>query len=40
MIGDDYEATVDNVHFTDLGMMRYTEHIMPVLKKALRAAKR
>ena len=40
MIGDDYEATVDGCHFTDLGMMRYTEHIMPVLKKALRASKR
>lgn len=40
MIGDDYEATVDGCHFTDLGMMRYTEHIMPVLKKALKASKR
>ena len=40
MIGDDYEATVDGIHFTDLGMMRYTEHIMPVLKKALKASKR
>lgn len=36
MIGDDGEATVDGVHFTDLGMMRYTDHILPVLKKALR----
>lgn len=40
MIGDDYEATVDGCHFTDLGMMRYTEHMMPVLKKALKASKR
>lgn len=40
MIGDDYEATVDGIHFTDLGMMRYTEHIMPVLKKALKAFNR
>ena len=36
MIGNDGEATVDGVHFTDLGMMRYTDHILPVLKKALR----
>ena len=40
MIGDDYEATVDGIHFTDLGMMRYADHIMPVLKKALKASKR
>ena len=40
MIGDDYEATVDAIHFTDLGMMRYTEHIMPVLKKAIKAFNR
>ena len=36
MIGDDGEATVDGVHFTDLGMMRYVEKILPVMKKALR----
>ncbi len=38
MIGDDYEATVDGIHFTDLGMMRYADHIMPVLRKALKAS--
>lgn len=36
LIGDDGEATVDGVHLTDLGMMRYTEKILPVMKKALR----
>lgn len=36
MIGDDGEATVDGIHFTDLGMMRYVDHIMPVIRKCLR----
>lgn len=36
MLGDDNESTVDGTHFTDLGMMRYAEHILPTLKKALR----
>ena len=36
MIGDDGEATVDGIHFTDLGMERYVSHVLPVLKKALR----
>ena len=34
-IGDDYEATVDGIHFTDLGMMRFVEHLLPYIKKAL-----
>ena len=38
MIGDDGEATVDEYHFTDLGMMRYVDHILPTIKKALRRA--
>lgn len=38
MIGDDAEATVDGIHFTDLGMMRYASHLMPVMRKALRKA--
>lgn len=37
MIGDDGEATVDGIHFTDLGMTRYAKHILPTLKKALKA---
>ena len=36
MIGDDGEATVDGIHFTDLGMMRYVDHVLPTLKKALK----
>lgn len=36
MIGDDGEATVDSIHFTDLGAMRYVDHVLPVIKKALR----
>lgn len=36
MLGDDGEATADGSHFTDLGMMRYVENIMPVMKKALK----
>ena len=35
MIGDDNEACVDGIHLTDLGMMRYADHILPVLKEAL-----
>ncbi len=40
MIGEDYEATVDGVHFTDVGMLRYTDHIMPLLCKAIKSSKR
>ena len=36
MIGDDGEATVDAIHFTDLGAMRYVDHVLPVIRKALR----
>ncbi len=25
MLGDDGEATVDGIHFTDVGMMRYAD---------------
>ena len=35
LIGDDGEATVDGVHFTDLGMIRYAECVFPVIRKAL-----
>lgn len=30
------EDFVDGIHFTDQGMVRYADHILPVLKKALR----
>lgn len=36
MIGYDGEATVDAIHFTDLGAMRYVDHVLPVIKRALR----
>ena len=35
MIGNDNEATVDGIHFTDLGMMRYAELIYPVIKQCI-----
>ena len=35
MLGDDGEATVDGTHFSDLGMMRYVEHVLPTLRRAL-----
>lgn len=36
MLGHDGEATVDGIHFTDLGMMRYADLLCPVLRKALK----
>ena len=36
MIGEDGEATVDGCHFTDLGATRYVDHVLPVIKKALK----
>ena len=36
MIGDDGEATVDAIHFTDLGAMRYVEHVLPTIRRALK----
>jgi hypothetical protein len=32
MIGTDGEATVDGIHFTDLGFMRYAEYLYPIIK--------
>lgn len=40
MIGDDGEATVDAIHFTDLGMMRYVDHVLPTIKKALKRGRK
>lgn len=31
-IGEDGEATVDGIHFTDLGFLRYAEYLYPVIK--------
>ncbi len=36
MIGDDGEATVDGIHFTDLGFERYVDLVLPVIRKALK----
>jgi len=36
MTGSDGEAFVDGIHFTDLGMVRYADHIERALAKALR----
>lgn len=36
MIGRDGEATIDGVHFTDLGMVRYADLLTPVVEKALK----
>ena len=36
MLGKDGEATVDGIHFTDLGMMRYADLVCPVIKKVLK----
>lgn len=36
MLGDDGEATVDGIHFTDLGMMRYADLLYPVLRRVLK----
>lgn len=35
MIGTDHEATVDGVHFTDLGFMRYAKHLYPYIEQYL-----
>ncbi len=36
MVGHDAEAFVENIHFTDLGMMRYADWITPYLKKYMK----
>lgn len=38
MIGLDGEGTADSIHLTDLGMQRYVDLVLPVLKKAIRRA--
>ena len=32
LIGDDNEATVDGIHFTDLGFLRMAEGLEPLLR--------
>lgn len=36
MVGEDAEGFVENIHFTDLGMMRYADWISPYLRKYLK----
>ena len=36
LIGLDGEATVDGIHLTDLGFLRYAENIYPVIRKHLK----
>lgn len=36
VLGDDDEATVDGTHFTDLGMMRYANTLLPIIRKMLK----
>ena len=40
MIGLDGEGTADSIHLTDLGMQRYVDLVLPVLKKAIRKARK
>ena len=35
MIGTDGEATVDGIHFTDLGFMRYAEYLYPEIQNRM-----
>lgn len=39
LIGDDDEATVDGTHFTDLGFVRMSEALYPLLDKIVRKAR-
>ncbi|MEG1915336.1 MAG: SGNH/GDSL hydrolase family protein [Muribaculaceae bacterium] len=36
LIGDDNEATVDGIHFTDIGFRRYADKLIPILNKILK----
>lgn len=35
LIGDDQEGTVDSIHFTDLGFLRFSDKLYPVIKQFL-----
>jgi hypothetical protein len=35
LIGNDGEATIDGVHFTDIGMVRYADLLTPAIRKRL-----
>lgn len=36
LTGDDCEGTVDGIHLTDYGVMKFVDHLYPVYKKALK----
>lgn len=36
LIGNDFEATVDGVHLTDLGFLRISENLYPVIRKIIK----
>lgn len=36
LIGTDGESTVDGIHLTDLGMLRYAERLLPVMREVLK----
>jgi lysophospholipase L1-like esterase len=36
LIGEDHEATVDGVHLTDLGFLRISQNLCPVLRKLIK----
>ena len=40
MTAPDGESTADTIHLTDLGMQRYADLVLPVLRKALRKARK
>ncbi|MBQ3765775.1 MAG: SGNH/GDSL hydrolase family protein [Bacteroidales bacterium] len=40
MTGPDGESTADTIHLTDLGMQRYADLVLPVIRKALRKARK
>lgn len=35
ILGTDYEATVDGLHFTDLGFLRYADLLEPIIRRIL-----
>lgn len=35
LIGDDFEGTVDGVHLTDLGFLRISQNLYPVIRKLI-----
>lgn len=37
LIGNDGEATVDGIHFTDVGFMRFADGISPIIKNILKS---